>query len=118
MSTAWDLGCRTCDVKSGVFDENHGDVQIREVIALREEIARIPEHLPDVVTRHGIDYNALLGLGRFLRAHAGHDLRAKDEYGRWDGECAARVSCTSCGHDWYCRLPEKHAGDHAQRERK
>jgi hypothetical protein len=48
--------------------------------------------------------------------HGDHNIVARDEYGREDGQCAENTRCGACGVRHVCKLSQGHAGEHSARE--
>lgn len=52
----------------------------------------------------------------WFKAHAGHHLVVRNEYGDNDDECGKRYQCHGCKHphELRCRRHSGHDGDHAE----
>lgn len=46
----------------------------------------------------------------WYKAHSGHELRVRDEYGRLDGQCRDRITCGHCLTPKNCVLIAGHEG--------
>lgn len=115
MSTHWDIYCRTCDECCG-FHINHGERELGILLSDQKHWAALAEaDLGDVELSVNGDHNGgLLWWPKFAKEHSDHDVTLLSEYGEYDDECSAQVSChiSGCGGYWYCRLPRGHEGEH------
>jgi hypothetical protein len=105
MSCSWDIGCKTCNVRSGIFDVNHGD----------GELTRLIEQAPAIAAAAEIEWPYFIdGDGRqkalavFFKQHEGHVMLPKDEYGKWATQCWKSVACPTCKCLRPCVLNEDH----------
>ena len=113
MSTYWDLHCRDCDESAG-FHINHGCEMLASLWRNRLHWAPLARaDLNDVDLRlHGDEGGGLRLFPAFAAAHFSHDVRPRDEYGRYDDQCRESVQCACCGHWWNCTGKPGHAGEH------
>jgi hypothetical protein len=118
MSCSYDIGCKTCDVTSGLLDENHGGEALAALCGVAPQLAA----LANVKARSGaarwfledrIGTRVLFSLAEFFALHAGHDLRPRDEYGRWYDQCRDWYVCPTCEHRHPCALDQGHDGAHS-----
>lgn len=124
MSTDWDVYCRTCNEEYGFGDANRRDAEMRALAKHAAAIAAIGRILDEVGQESPVLAGALrlhtscivygdppLNTSWFAK-HAGHDLVARNEYGRCDDECGEWFDCAGCRHRAACSLPKGHAGEH------
>lgn len=111
MSTYWDIHCVTCGTDAG-FDTKALD-HVRLIIDSASALAAFAD--APVADEATINHWAAGNLSpAWFKAHAGHKLVAKNEYGDLDGECAKSFGCKCCGHRRRCSLPEGHEGECAR----
>jgi hypothetical protein len=113
MSCSYDLHCIDCDAGFGV-DWNHGDNELARLWSVREALAKLAAvDLGGVEVRHEYrDGHIALG---FFATHKDHNVRIRDEYGRYVGDCREYVKCGECGTTGPCRQLHGHEGDHSRR---
>ena len=88
MSNHWDIKCETCNVKMDL-SLNHGDSRIAEILgavadmqpAQAQSFLALYQAVTDVDTIDMGYYTDRAFSLTWLAEHAGHDLRAADEYG-------------------------------------
>jgi hypothetical protein len=112
VSNYWDLYCRTCG-EIHDLDWNHGGERIQSMIPLLPELVKIGPIL-DRLEEYFYDLRYPSGLLHFAKQHNGHDLIARDEYGKLFDACGEYYRCPCCDHPSHCKLPLKHEGDHGQ----
>lgn len=111
MSTDWNVYCRTCDDVHSFSDANHMDRDMVALIRHAEDIAALAPLLADEHVGHRIEFT----LGSYgtidpawFKAHLGHDLVPRDEYGRCLDQCSERWTCTFCKKAHWCTLKPGH----------
>lgn len=128
MSNHWDLYCMTCTQSARyLIWANHGDDAIRDIIHAQAELIALsdamrafnekaeswrlalPEHF---VSLGDSEHPSIHAVADWLRNHAGHDIRACDEYGAIDQLCNQRFACSSCTNYLRCGLAVGHDGPH------
>ncbi len=88
MSNHWDIKCETCNAKMGL-SLNHGDSRIAEILGAAAEmhpaqarsLLALHQAVTDVDTIDMGPHTDRAFSLTWLAEHAGHDLRAADEYG-------------------------------------
>lgn len=87
MSNHWDIKCETCNVKMGLWI-NHGDSRIADILgvvdmqpAQARGLLALYQAIADVDTIDMGSHTDTAFSLTWLAEHAGHDLRAADEYG-------------------------------------
>lgn len=117
MSCDWNIRCVTCGISTCFYNTNHCEDLMRCLIGHAGEIAGLVAMFRDPELRHEVDL--MTSHGRvdveWFAEHAGHDLRAIDEYGCLLGQCHGgyRLTCPACGLMVFCQREEGHGGDHA-----
>ena len=117
MSTDWTVYCRECDSVLDITDANHEVELMRELVKSGPTLRRIATLARSLPKRVELTLDADSGYGwptalEWFGDHGGHDLVARDEYGREDGQCGERVTCV-CGSRVACVLERGHEGEHA-----
>lgn len=115
MSCYYSLYCVTCEADSGI-QLNHGADHLRELWADREFVVRngASSGVVDVTVSSALVPDLPVW---FFREHCSHEVRIRDEYGRFDDDCGERITCACCDTRVWCRLPMGHSGDHAPKRR-
>lgn len=115
MSNHWDLHCRTCG-ETHDLDWNNAGEQVQSLISLLPDLAKTDSVMMRLDEEYGwrFDLNFPFQLARFAVHHNGHDLIARDEYGKFFDACGQRYSCPCCDHPSNCKLPHGHDGEHGQ----
>lgn len=110
MSTDYHVFCVDCQSRHDFNDSNHQAPLMRRLIAHAPAIAA----LAPLLEATGGDLSLGTSYGQvdasWFAAHAGHELRVIDEYGKLDGGCVRRVRCPSCPSEHWCRHPHGHSG--------
>lgn len=115
MSTYYDIHCRTCDAAAG-FHINRGEEQLALLVNWLDAWARVGEALHAQLNLDfklwGDEGGSLGGFPTFARAHAGHDVTVRDEYGGFVDKCCEWFNCPTCRHGARCALDRGHEGGH------
>lgn len=110
MSCDYHVYCVPCCSRHDFNDANHQAPLMRHFIRHRDAIAALAPLLSET---HG-DLTLGTHFGQvdasWFQAHAGHELRVIDEYGRIDGQCERRVPCEHCKTEHWCQRPFGHDG--------
>lgn len=118
MSDYFDIYCRTCSIKGGVFHINEGGHDItricHDLAALKEmgeALARLSSDLRLGDPNSGYDNIDVItpGLLEFAIAHAGHDVAARSEYGGFYDKCSRGWICDACSDRHTCDKEPGHA---------
>lgn len=81
MSCDWSVACLDCDEDIGITDANHCEVGARRMAADAHRLATVPGLVIDIQHTYGIcGYPPTAATDWFLK-HAGHRIRARNEYG-------------------------------------
>ena len=120
MSTYWDLWCETCGARVLDLHTNHGESSISGLIADMPHLIALAHFRPKVLVNIRDTYNIFgegedsysIPVARFL-PHENHNLRPKNEYGRWSDQCGQDVVCATCSTRKPCDLLYGHSGEHA-----
>lgn len=123
MSCDWRFECVDCRT-SYATERNHGGPCMAAILAARPELARLSAELKAhaallenlsyfLATGDEPNFNPVIRLADWFRAHEGHSVKVISETGREYGLCGARVPCRGgCGHERHCTRPPDHDGDH------
>jgi hypothetical protein len=112
MSTAWDVWCVGCGEGAGITVTNYVE-GVAELIRQKHAIASLlPAKDAGVEVEVKPWFCNHVPIAWFAK-HAGHELRPKDEYGRFDGACREHVDCPSCGRVFSCAKDRGHEEPHA-----
>lgn len=118
MSTDYDFHCVTCGSDCNLGDYNHAGAGLASVLARRADVEAAAAGL-DALGASGVYQLGEHGdAGRvvaFFVRHRGHEVRVRDEYGRFWTDCGAWFACRECGHSRSCVLPKGHAGEHSDK---
>ena len=113
MSTNYDLYCVDCEAYCG-FTWNHGNEELAAIWKVQEQFLAF--HYAMILA--GIDTEVIFhhslsqyGFATFARQHGHHNVKPKDEYGRFDDQCHGRTKCGHCGSSHHCTLKLNHEGE-------
>lgn len=107
MSRGWNIRCEQCSVDLLEDYWNHGDDELRALLAAADKIADLAAILPHVELSNINGYRS--APSEFFVTHRDHPLALYDEYGTKDGQCWHRAPCGGCGHAAPCALAYGHA---------
>jgi len=116
MSNAWDIGCRTCNARSGLFEMNHGSDVLRSITVASAAVVAALEGARIVnATTYDCDsgLSKLIKVGEFFQAHTGHDVQPIDEQDCWDDRCNMIIHCPHCKAMKNC-MEKKDHGHHKE----
>jgi hypothetical protein len=94
MGTSWGIRCLNCG-ENACIDDNHVPPHFDTIQLMVEHAAKLAA-LPDMF---GLDvtFTGVSAPLRWLKKHAGHQLRPVSEYGEIDGTCTKDFKCDHCG---------------------
>ena len=115
MSNYWRIVCAQCE--DSVGHVNHGERRLLDVMRFRAAIEAFGkaqrEGMPDDLhIEWGSSGEDWANMPMFFATHSGHELRVRDEYGTFSGNCYERFRCPMCATSHPCGLPLEHDGDH------
>jgi|SRR5262245_9707713 len=110
MSCDYHVFCVDCQSRHDFNDANHREGLMRHFVTHRDAIAAIAPLL--AATNGDLELKTYYGHvdASWFVAHAGHELRVIDEYGKIDGNCPRRVNCAHCKTERWCTLSFGHEG--------
>lgn len=115
MSAYWDVYCVDCKKELGLWG-NHMVGPACDIAADAAKLASVPGLTIDASATYGFygERGNMFSTDWFAE-HAGHKIRAKNEYGDLSGTCGTTVDCDRCGSRGRCGGDPGHDGDHVPR---
>jgi len=114
VSRDWSVACLDCDDDVGIRDANHAEEGCRKLASDAPKLALMPGLIIDYRATYGIGGYGTVSTDWFVR-HAGHRIRARDEYGEADGTCGKDAKCNCCERRFACGRDAEHGGECAPR---